>query len=311
MEIPKLTILKGKQIYGDNKLKIFNVLNSRAAVSDTAILRGAYITDNHVGGKAGCYWLQDLELSNFEEDGSLVHVSFDDGHCRPISTYLRTIGIRLSLPASFISSNTSNIIKREDGLQRAYYGYYPCSAVDKDSQINLKYKKNNGVLCKLGKGCTFDGRKWSEIDEGFLPEEQIYYGDKGNIYANIRANSDFNGKDFTLSNNQKYNDNDFVWTKIEPVIWLRHPEDDVFISELLIIAGIRFNKTSIKCKNFSNTELKWFLDNHLSKDLINPIVYDYFDNYQDKKGLKENVNNFIFEDKDSKTVKKSKRYRRY
>lgn len=62
-----ITLLTEEQIYGNNKLNIFNVMDPRAAVTDTAILRGAYVSDSHVdgndslSGRTGYYWLQNSD----------------------------------------------------------------------------------------------------------------------------------------------------------------------------------------------------------------------------------------------------------
>lgn len=62
-----LTILTEEQVYGENKLKIFDHINPRAAVTDTAILRGAFVSDYHVdsddtlSGRTGFYWLQNSD----------------------------------------------------------------------------------------------------------------------------------------------------------------------------------------------------------------------------------------------------------
>ena len=219
------------------------------------------------------------------------------------------LGVRPILPSSFILENASNITIREDGLQSATYGYNLGSSVDKSMQIMLETMYINNFLTSLGKGCTFDGRKFNEHGKDFLPEDQIYYGHGGKVYARVRANSYFGEKEFTLSNGEKYKDKDYVWVRLEPVTWIRHLEDDWFICEKNFVSGIRFyEKSGSYDGNFNNTELKWFFDNYLSKELVNPIVYNYINNYKQKKvqEQKETVTNFIFKDKNGKTIKRFK-----
>ncbi len=122
-----------------------------------------------------------------------------------------------------------------------------------------------------------------------LTEEQVYFEYNGEIYTNIRANSCFDN--FILSNGEEYKDGDYVWTKVEPIIWLKHPDDDIMISEKEIIAGVRFYKRRNRYNgDFNKTELKWFLDNYLSREIImfNPLIQKYIDNM--KKGNHEPEN---------------------
>lgn len=67
------------------------------------------------------------------------------------------------------------------------------------------------------------------------------------------------------------------------------------VSEKGFVSGIRFK------------DLKYFLDNYLSMDIINPIL---FNNYLNKKAEneknQETINNIIYKDKDGKTIKRVK-----
>ncbi len=141
-----------------------------------------------------------------------------------------------------------------------------------------------------------------------LTEEQTYFEYNGEVYTRIRANSNFGGGNFTLSNGEKYKDGDHVWVKVEPIVWLKHPFDDIMISEKEIIAGVRFDKTKGGYNgDFNTTELKWFLDNHLSKDILSldKLKKDINKNNYIDDEIKT-INNFIYLDKDGNTIKKKK-----
>lgn len=295
LEIPKLTLLTEEQVYRPNKLKIFNVINPKAAVSDTAILRGAYVSDYHVdndsslGGRTGYYWLQN-------SDG--------DGYARVVSKRgirncefcdIRNGGVRAALPYSSIQSIAPNLLRGTDGLDRINYGYYPGSAVDKFMQGVLESEYNAGNLTSIGIGCTFDGRRFDAYDEDFLAEEQTYFEYNGEIYTRIRANSDFGGDYFTLSNREEYKNGDHVWVKVDPIVWLKHPFDNIMISEKEIVAGVKA------------TELKWFLDNYLSKDILSLYELKKYinkNNYSDDEI--KTINNFIYLNENGNPLKKKK-----
>ncbi len=308
-EIPNLTILTEEQISGPNRLKIFDVIGKEAAVSDTAILRGAYVSSNYhvhgnntLSGRTGWYWTKTSGgRENVRAVSSFGGSSFDS-YCDR-----RYLGSRPALPSSFILSIFPNLTKGEDGLERVKLGYYSGQALEEEMQVMLENMYKAGTLSILGKGCTFDGRKYDEYDKDFLPEDQMYYGYEGTVYARVRANSYYDGKTFTLSNGEDYKDNDYVWTKVEPFELIRHPEDDWFVAEKIIIAGVKFKKKNgFYDGNFNNTELKWYFDEYLSKDLVNPIVYNYIENYSKEKEQekKQTVNNFIYKDEDGKVIKK-------
>lgn len=300
IKIPNLTILTEEQVYGENKLKVFDVIGKKAAATDITILRGAYVPggpdvpcyhvegDNTLAGRTGYYWLQNSNCDGY------VHAVIDD-YKDSYNGTRRSIGVRAALPSSFILENASGITIREDGLQSAQYGYYLGFSVSKSEQTMFETLYINGLLTGLGKGCTFDGRKYNGYDKAFLPEEQIYYGHEGKIYARVRANS-YYSEEFTLSNGERYKDDDYVWVMLEPVTWIRHPKDDWFILEKIFVSGIRFYEDRYGYNgNFNKTELNWYLNNYLAKDLVNPIVYIYLNNYHNKK---ETINHFTYIDKD-------------
>lgn len=303
IEIPKLTILTEEQVYGVNELNIFKVIDPKAAVSDTAILRGAYVSDNYVvandnslSGRTGRYWFQNSDVDEYalgvDSDG-YRHWFFCD---------LRHVGVRAALPYSKIQNLPHAIKTRSDGLEEITYGYLPGTSISKSNQKILSSAYNSRTLKRIGIGCTFD----NGCGEDFLPEKQEYFEYNGEIYARIRANSYYSN--FILSNGEEYKDGDYVWVKVEPVIWLKHPLDDIMISEKELIAGVLFGKRYRDYKgDFNTTKLKWFLDNYLSKDILSL--------YKLKKDINKNnysddemktINNFIYLDENGKTLKKKK-----
>ncbi len=212
------------------------------------------------------------------------------------------------MPYSKIQNLPHTIKTRSDGLEEITYGYLPGTSISKSNQKILSSAYNSRTLKRIGIGCTFDSRKYNDYDKDFLPEEQEYFEYNGEIYARIRANSDFNDGNFTLSNGEQYKNGDYVWVRVEPVVWLKHPLDDIMITEKEIIAGIRFYKTQNRYDgDFNTTELKWFLDNYLSRDILSL--------YELKKDINKNnysddeiktINNFIYLDENGKTLKKKK-----
>lgn len=289
-KIPNLTILTEEQVYGDNKLNIFKVIDPMVAVTDTAILRGAYVSDYYVdgndslSGRTGYYWLQN-------SDGKARGV----GRCSIFTIYssrVRREGIRVALPYSAIQSISPNRVIRQDGLERIEYGFYPGMAVSATMQQTLENEYNLGCLTNLGNGCTFDARKYDDYDKSFLVEEQMYYEYNGEKYARIKANSNFgSGNRFQLSNEESYINDDYVWIKVEPIVWLKHPDDDIMVSKNCIISGIRF------------CDLKPFLNNYLSKDIMFNVNYGAKHN---DDAINKTINNFIYVDENNNVIDKKR-----
>lgn len=336
IEIPKLTILTKEQVYGDNKLNIFKVIDPKAAVSDTAILRGAYVSNYHVDndsslrGRTGDYWLQNVgEIDGFVTCGASIidnYGNIGDTNCDD-----RSKVVRAALPYSQIKNLPHSIKTRPDGLIEVMYGYLPGTALSKSDQKTLEFFNNYNAIKYIGFGCTFDSNKSIYKNRSFHQEKQEYYEYNGEIYAKIRANLASMYENVILSNESAYKNEDYVWVKVEPIVWLKHPLDDIMISEKGIISGVRFYKhhkndyTGPYNGDFNKTELKWFLDNYLSKDILSlyqheqdlykKLINDYISKikYIDlqskeskKSEEKKTINNFIYLDKDGNTIKKKK-----
>ncbi len=292
--VPKLSILSEEQVYGENKLKIFDLIRTEASLTDTAIIRGAMVSGCHLDGnddnlksRTGYYYLKDTDGYG---DVSIVD---NKGGYGGIYCDSRNGGIRLTIPYSLVKHLVLNITEGLDGLLRVEYGGYSENALDIFEQATLNDFYDNKKLDELSQGCVFDSRKHDEYNDGFLLESQTYYEHNKEIKARIRVNSSYSK--VLLSNNMEYGNKDYVWTRVKPVIWLKHPDEDLMVSEKLISSGVRFyNQSSGYDGNFDKTELKWYLDNFLSREIfmINELMLNADKN--DEDDYKETINNFIF-----------------
>lgn len=302
MEIPNLTILTKKQIKGPDRLKVIEKMGNLAELSDTARLRKGDIYN--LGKKEfGEYWLKDLNKDGKPQVKTKIEtilVNVDSGDVLSSSCNGRK-GVRLALPASFILLNSNSTIGA-DGLERAAFGYYPNSVLSENMQTSLSNLNKNGSLVCLGEGCTFDRRTCRDYDKDFLPEKVNYYGNNGNVYAIVRENG------YHIISIDKYENEPgrYFFTSVDPVIWVRHPEDDLFITEQILTIA-RLNKDHYD-GNFEESELKWYLDNYLAQDLVNPIVYNYIGNYNKEKEQepKQTVTYFMYKDEEGKLIKRVK-----
>lgn len=148
------------------------------------------------------------------------------------------------------------------------YGYYPQKAVSRDLQQKLERAFQTRRLSTTGKKYTTDSRKYNDYDEEFSPKQYEEFGLDGKRYVRVQANSCFDGKEFTLSNGERYKDGNFVWVEVAPVKWLIDEKAQMMITDRLIFAGVQFKHTrDYRTEDFDRTDIKTFMDRYLSKEL--------------------------------------------
>lgn len=278
-----LTFLTKEQCFDRNeKLDLFNKRGTKAAVTDFAILLGAYVSssnyidsDSSLKGRTGWYW---TKTDNGNTDTSAV---YENGDCHPHSVTDRDDGGRPALPFSDISQIHTNGVsgvpkKARDGVIELEYGYYPQEAAPRDMQERLERAYKSGSISKTRNSYTTDSRKYNAYNEKFVPKQHEEYEYNGKRYVRVMANSCYRGKTFKLSNGEEYKDGDSVWVEVQPVKWLLDGKAQLMLMEKIIFAGVQFNhERNYRTANFDKTEIKLFMDNHLSKDLEQSIGIKY------------------------------------
>lgn len=162
---------------------------------------------------------------------------------------------------------------RGNDVLEVEYGEYPQTAVDRHLAAELERAVSFGQLNLTGKSYTTDSRKYNEYSEPFSPQEHLEYEYNGRKYVKVKANSYFEGGVFQLSTGDKYRDGDDVWVAVEPIKWLVDEKADIALSKNIIFAGVQFNRMSNYTGNFDKTDIKAFLDNHFSKDIVSDFNY--------------------------------------
>lgn len=154
-----------------------------------------------------------------------------------------------------------------NGTEEVEYGEYPQYAADSRMQNILESEYNTGMN-KTGRSYTFDSVKYDDYDTGFKAITYEEYEYQGKRYIRIRANSNFDGRKFKLSNGVEYRDGDYVWVEVSPVKWLIDDRTGILISKRGLVSGIRFLDRKSNYKgDFSRTEMKEYLDRYMLRDL--------------------------------------------
>ena len=266
------TFLTQEQCFGSDKLDILKKRGTKAAITDFSVLLGGGVYSEHVEndssleGRTGYYWTKSDDGDN---DARVV----SDGGDRNYSNVdRRNGGARPALPFSSISSiptNGESGKRARDGILEVEYGYYPQKAVSRDMQERLERAYRSGNISKTRNNYTTDSVAYDEYDTSFQPQTHQEYEYNGKRYVRVKANSYYDGGDFTLSNGEQYRDGDDVWVEVLPVKWLVDEKSRMMITEKLIFAGVQFNKErNYHTRDFDRTDIKIFMDRYLSRDLV-------------------------------------------
>lgn len=280
-----LMIPKKEQIFGECRLKPIEKRGTAAFITDYAILNGGYYSiDDNTLKNNGSYFLNYYE--KIKNHGILNYVDEFGGIKRGYIT--KGVGIRPILNFSEICRLYPNlkIETASDGVLEVLFGEYLQMAADSDMQNEL-----NNIMLVNQLRITEEKRKQlkeimklEEITKtdynytrntyrynSFYPETIPVYEYKKRKFARVIANTMFSDDcNFELENLEEYKNGNAVWVEEQPIKWLASEEDDLMISEMIIQAGIRFDKDDcpIDIPRYNRTEIKEYTDKYLEKEIF-------------------------------------------
>ena len=265
------TFLAEDQIFGQNQLEIFKKIGTRAALTDFAIVLGAYVSDcyledsNDLKDRTGYWW---TKTDDGDNDARVV--GWNGGSDSSI-VLSRFGGARPALTFSSISSFSSNGVRGKKRELEIEYGEYP-QTVEHDviaEQLERKYRENSLEL--TGKSYTTDSREIDAYDKTFQKREHLEYQYNGKKYIRIIADKNCVSK--KLSNNKIIKENDVIWIKVEPIKWIIDEKKDIAISKKLLFSGVQFkNKRDYK-GDFSKTDMHQFMNGPFAKEIEEGLTY--------------------------------------
>ena len=293
----ELILLTEGQVWGndqEDQLEVLKKYGTISAISDLVILTGGgyngsctYMApdDSSLKGRTSWFWTRSDDNDN---NVCLVNkAGFRDCEYR----YARTGAVRPALQSSVIFSQIySNRVRGYNGTEEVEYGEYPQYAPDKKTQEILESEYQNKRLQSTGKNYTFDKTAFNDYLQGFQPvkyEEYVYNEKK---YIRVRANSCYST--YKLSNGEEYKAGDYVWAEVSPIKWLIDDKTKTLISKKGLLSGIRFHTDEHDYNgDFSTTDMKEYLDNYLSKDIIpsNTKKEYYYYTIKNNFGIMSNV----------------------
>lgn len=266
------TFLTEEQIFGSNQLDILRRYGTKCAITDFAILLGGYVSSsfytsegNTLKDRTGWWWTKSPDGSN---DARFVD---KDGTRNYDYVNLRYGGARPALPYSSIQSTCSNEVISASEVKKVEWERFPQTIVNEIYSCKLERAYNNGSVGFTGRFYPTDSVSYQDINTSFIPRIHLEYEYKGSKY--IRFIGDSNGEGEVLSDGRTIKSGQVYWVQVEPIIWLVDEIADIALAEKILFSGVQFNNLSNYQGDFDRTDIKQFMDNCFSKEIVTDRVY--------------------------------------
>ncbi len=264
-----ITFLIEEQIYGENRLKIFEVAHIQAEISDFAILLGGieelpFNNSTTFSYNKGYYWTKTITEINTRR------IKIINGYDATYEDYpwFRFYGSRVVLPYSSIKSFAENEYSLGNGVISINFGMYPQMVAFNVISSILENEFSKGKLKIVGKYTT-DSIPVDDEDSFFKAKEHNVYEYNGKRYVRVVGDAEAVGR--TLSNFSTVCAKTGYWIKVEPITWLVDVKADVAISERILFSGIQFANSDTIIKDFEDTDIKRFMKDCFLPDIISDL----------------------------------------
>ena len=299
------TFLDLDQVSGSDRLDILKEYGKKCAITDFSILLGGHVSlyDYTIEGRTnkdrtGWWWTE-------TPNNNLTYIVREDGLDDKMYSFFRDGGARPVLPYSSIQLFSFDKEKGIEGIKETEYGEYPQTVVDEKYSGELENAYNNRSLKTTGKSYTTDSVNYGDYDTDFVARTHTEYEYNGNKY--IRFIGDRNCKGMILSDGRTIYEGEPYWVRVEPITWLVDKKADIVLSKKIIFSGVRFDSNKTKNRDFDKSEIKKFMDDYFSKDIIpsysididlnqaGDLIKNKFKNNEKKPTKKQNPYGFNFE----------------
>ena len=266
------TFLTDEQIFGNNQLDIISRYGTKCAITDFSILLGGYVSSDYYTSegntrkdRTGWWW---TKSSDGDNDARVVN---SNGLRNWYNVSRHSGGARPALPYSLIQQVSSNGVRGTSGIKEIEYGEYPQTIVDKNYSRELERVYNNGSLKTTGKNYTTDSVRYPGTNTSFKARTHTEYEYNGGKYIRFVGDSNCDGN--VLSDGRTIKFGKAYWVYVEPITWLVDERANIALSKKIIFSGVQFkNRRDYKC-DFDRTDIKQFMDNYFSKEIVSDRVY--------------------------------------
>ena len=283
----ELDLLEEKQIFGKNRLSLFDKYGTKAAITDFSILLGGYVLpdENNLESLIDRWWT--MGQKSYTNDGNTrkdrtgwwwtkssdgdndARVVYPNGRRSCHNVNERDGGARPALPYSSIQSISSNTVRGANGIKEIKYGEYPQTIVGEDYSRELERAYNNRNLRTTGKNYTTDSVIYQDTNTSFRARAHTEYEYCDSKYIRFVCDYDGNGK--VLSDGRTINIGEIFWVKVEPITWLVDEEKDIAITKKIIVSGVQFNNKRNYKGYFKDTNMCKFMNTYLIKDMFDNV----------------------------------------
>ena len=270
---------------GENNYNIKRKYCRSSIISDFAILLGgSFSVTKDASGKVygniiGSFWL------NTAREGKFCIVD-NKGNITPTNPLMHHIGIRPVVRYSSIKDSATTIKTKNSVFEKEVeFGEYPQMVVPVtlSKKLDMLFFTNDENLKKTGKAYTTNSKEIvGSLAQPFTPRKHAEYEYMGEKYILFYTDETVNNK--VLSNGETAEDkNGFYWIKVEPIVWYVDEANDLAISKRVLLSGISIEDKLRYYGDFRNTQMKKFLDEYLSKEIICSGIKELKDNQENKK----------------------------
>lgn len=282
-------------IYDDGRLDVLKKYGTACAVTDFCILLGAYVSAHFtsegktLSDRAGFWW-----TASSCSDGR-VRVASKVGAMCAREPLERTDAARPCISLAEVPEELIKKAESVDGISEIQYGEYPQTVAPMSVTISLELLLKDEKLKKTGKAYTIDSRKYGDREKGFLPRKLTEYEYDGKKYVQVKANSDFGGQQFELSNGVGYVNGDYVWIEVLPVVWLVDHKAGVAISKKCLFSGVKFVEEGSYGGDFENSWMHRYLNVYFGPELLWDSRASGRNLLSEERGVKRNPYHFSFD----------------
>lgn len=293
-ERPDVTKYKNEACF-DKQLDITKKSGVACAVTDFCILLGAFVSEYYTSkgdaltDRTGFWWTRSVG-----HEGSVRVTSALGAMCAKKSSE-RSVAVRPCIPLTGIPDELVKSSGDVSEITEIQYGTYPQAAAPTLMAADLERLMSEGRLNKTGKAYTIDSRRYNDSEKGFLPKKLPEYEYEGRKFVRVKANSDFGGQKFELSNNAGYFNGDNVWIEVLPVAWLVDKRAGLALSKKCLFSGVKFDDPGSYHGDFENTWMSYYLNVYFYPELLWDSERFKSKAPTEERGIKRNPYRFSFD----------------
>lgn len=122
------------------------------------------------------------------------------------------------------------------------------------------------ILKQPGKSYTFDDAGLTDYSSAFKPKTYQEYEDSSSGKRYVRVEGKPADEDSILSDGIRVQKGEAYWLEVKPIEWLKDPSG-VWVAKKALFSGVQFDSDRNYDGNFTQTDMKRYLDRYFSKEM--------------------------------------------